>query len=54
MTVWNAEFYEWNNPAFGTYDVIVYFSESELPRLIDLYGEEAANGSAGVRIRWRI
>ena len=39
MDIWKAYFHQWLNPFFGTYDLLGFFSEEEMPRLEGCFGE---------------
>ena len=39
MDNWKAYFHQWLNPFFGTYDLLGFFSEEEMPRLEECFGE---------------
>ena len=45
MNDWKAYFYQWLNPYFGTYDLIGFFSEEEMPRLEKLFGKSVASAA---------
>lgn len=46
MDRWNAYFYQWLNPFFGTYDLLGFFSEEEMPRLRNLYGDRVMTAAS--------
>lgn len=46
MDKWKAYFYQWMNPYFGTYDVLGFFSEEEMPRLKTQFGDGVENAAS--------
>ena len=46
MDKWKAYFYQWMNPYFGTYDVLGFFSEEEMPRLRTQFGDGVENAAS--------
>lgn len=46
MDNWKAYFHQWLNPFFGTYDLLGFFSEEEMPRLADRFGEDVTTSAS--------
>lgn len=46
MDHWNAYFYQWLNPFFGSYDLLGFFSEEEMTRMRSLYGDRVMTAAS--------